>query len=149
MKKLLIALLALLPVLAYAQLDSSVQEIVENEADFEIKEEKSEELVSFPYFTKKAEFPGGDLGLQKHILANRVYPKEALDSSVSGTVNVMFTINEDGRVVDLRTLGSIKGYGLEEEAIRIIKSTDRMWTPAMERDKPVSMKFRIPIKFEL
>lgn len=36
---------------------------------------------------------------------------------------------------------------MDEEAVRVIKSTSGMWKPALQRDRVVRMRFRIPNKF--
>lgn len=152
MKKLTIVLFALLPVIAYAQVNSSDTdvEIVEYEFEEEITDDNSEKEV-FEIFdvSEMASFPGGDAGLQRFIADSITYPKEALDSNAQGSVNVMFVVNTDGTVSDMVLLGTKKGYGLEEEAMRVIQATSGMWSPAMQRDKAVRMRFRIPIKFQV
>lgn len=42
-----------------------------------------------------------------------------------------------------------QGYGLEEEAIRVVNLTSGLWTPAELREKKVRMRYRLPIKFAL
>ena len=59
---------------------------------------------------------------------------------------VMFVINTKGSVVNVQALGNPDKY-LAKEAIRVIKSTSGMWTPAMQKNKAVNMRFRMPIKF--
>jgi len=131
MKKILILLMMALPILGLAQ------------------EEEKESVFEFFDVAQKAEFPGGDEGLQRFIAENVQYPPKALEIEAQGTVNVMFVVRRDGTVTDIKIFGDRKNKYLEAEAIRVIQSTSGMWKPAMQRDKPVNMRFRIPIKFQI
>lgn len=136
-------------------------EIMENDLDendaieeyiAEEKEEEPEETNEiFEIFdvAEKAEFPGGEEGLQRFIAENISYPAMALENDQQGTVNVMFVVDKNGTVKDIAILGNKKGFGLEDEAIRVIKATSGKWKPAKQRDKPVAMRFRIPVKFQI
>jgi len=99
--------------------------------------------------SEKAKFTGGEDSLQRFIYDNLVYPPMAKENNIEGTVTVMFVVNQSGDIQDLEVMGARKGFGLEEEAIRLLKKSSGQWNPAKQRDKPVSMRFRMPIKFEL
>lgn len=99
--------------------------------------------------SEKATFPEGDEGLQRFIAENITYPPMALENDMQGTVNVMFVVDKNGRVKDIKILGGKKGFGLEEEAMRVIKKTSGRWKPAKHRDITVNMRFRIPVKFQI
>lgn len=126
-------------------------------AEIEFFEEMEEEIIPedavevFEIFdvSERAMFRGGEDSLQRFIYDNMVYPQMARDSSVQGTVNVMFVVNQKGDVQNLVILGIHKGYGLEAEAMRLIKQTSGLWKPAKQRNKQVNLRFRIPVKFEL
>lgn len=92
---------------------------------------------------------GGEKGLMQYIAENVEYPKEAMDSNIMGTVIVSFVVDTSGNVIDIKTLNKPLGYGLEEEAIRVMQNTSGMWEPALQRDKKVKMRFRQPIRFTL
>lgn len=111
--------------------------------------EKDQAVYEIFDVSNRAEFPGGDEGLNRFIAEHITYPKQALDTGAQGTVNLMFIVNKDGSVSDLTILGDKKGFGLDEEAMRVIKLTSGMWKPALQRDKAVRMRFRIPLKFQL
>lgn len=143
------------------EIDDDQPEIEDNEIDqdtemeeyeYEEEEEAPEETDEvFEIFdvSEKAEFPGGDEGLQRFIAENITYPPMALENDMQGTINVMFIVDRSGKVKDIAILGSKKGFGLEEEAMRVIRLTSGQWKPAKQRDKPVSMRFRIPVKFQI
>ena len=127
----------------------------EDDDEYEIDEiliiENESEDTVFEIFdvTEKATFPGGEDELNTFIAENIKYPTKALENDKSGTVNVMFIVNKQGKVENIQILGKLKGYGLDDEAIRVIRLTSGMWKPAMQRDKPVNMRYRIPIAFHL
>ena len=150
------------PTIEVVEDDAEIEEqpeIMETEVDqetemeeYEAKEdelEETDEILEIFDVSEKAEFPGGEEGLQKFIAENISYPAMALENDQQGTVNVVFVIDKTGHVKDIAILGSKKGFGLEDEAMRVIKATSGKWRPAKQRDKPVSMRFRIPVKFQI
>ena len=94
-----------------------------------------------------AQFPGGDIALLKFISANLNYPDSANKNDIQGTVRVQFVVEKDGSISNVIVKNSL-GYGVGEEAIRLIKSMPR-WKPASVNGKAVKMKYQIPVKFVL
>ncbi|PCJ97925.1 MAG: energy transducer TonB [Flavobacteriaceae bacterium] len=84
--------------------------------------------------------------MQKHIRKNFRYPEIAQEMGVQGRVNIMFTIQKDGSIGNIRYRGPDKN--LEKEALRIIKKLPRM-TPGRQRGNAVRVPFSIPITFKL
>lgn len=95
-----------------------------------------------------AVFPGGTEALYAYVSKNLVYPALAVENNISGKVMVEFNINQDGYVEDIRTIGPLHGFGLEEAAINVVKTMPR-WEPAQMAGKPVKVRFRLPINFSL
>lgn len=79
---------------------------------------------------------------------NLNYPSEALEKGVSGVVTVEFTITSQGEVTSIRVLRGL-GYGCDEEAIRVVKLTNKMWTPGMVKGEYVNCKLLLPVRFEI
>lgn len=132
MKKIVILLMMALPILGLAQ------------------EEEKESVFEIFDVAQKAEFPGGGEGLQRFLAENIIYPAEALENERQGTVMLMFVINKKGNVVDAEILNKgVCNKSLEKEALKVIKSTSGMWKPAIQRDKEVNMRFRLPVKFQI
>jgi len=131
---ILIILLSINPLFAQTKSDSTVK--------------TSDTIEVFIFVDKKAYFKGGEEALYSFISANIQYPKKALINKINGKVVVQFTVNKDGSLSDISTLGKHIGYGLEEEAIRVIKTMPN-WEPALQKGKNVIMRFRMPIKFIL
>ncbi len=84
--------------------------------------------------------------MQKHIRKNFRYPEIAQEMGVQGRVSVMFTIQKDGSIGNVRMRGPDKN--LEKEAARIIDKLPKM-TPGMQRGRAVRVPFSIPITFKL
>lgn len=91
------------------------------------------------------QFPGGEDSLNHFLLSQIVYPKEAQDNQIQGTVYVGFTINEDGSVSDVRIMRSV-GAGLDEEAMRVISLMPN-WIPAQNKGKPIRVDMCLPVRF--
>lgn len=62
-------------------------------------------------------------------------------------MTVNFKITPDGSVTDVEVMKSVPG--LDEEAIRVVKSMDKMWIPAYENGKAVTCTYTLPVSFKL
>ncbi|MBW0023164.1 energy transducer TonB, partial [Segatella copri] len=62
-----------------------------------------------------------------------------------GRVNVVFIVNEDGSLSDVKVIRSIIPE-LDKEAIRVVKSMPK-WNPAKQNGKAVKMKYVVPVNF--
>ena len=79
---------------------------------------------------------------------NLRYPQIAIDNGVFGKVFVQFVIDQKGNVIDLQVVRSADPL-LDNEALRLIKSTSGMWTPGKQREQPVKVRYTFPITFRL
>lgn len=84
--------------------------------------------------------------MMRHISKNFNYPKEAQKKGLQGMVSLIFTINEEGLVQNLKLRGPHKL--LEEEAERIIKRLPKM-SPGKHKGEVVGVTYSIPISFKL
>jgi TonB family protein len=64
--------------------------------------------------------PGVFLSLQEYVLEQIHYPPGAMINQIEGTVYVHFSIDNNGSISDIAAIGNRIGYGLEEEAIRVV-----------------------------
>lgn len=94
-----------------------------------------------------AEFPGGIDAMMKFIQDNIKYPEQALKDSVSGIVMLIFVVEKDGSIDDIKVYVSV-GSGCDEEAVRIVKMMPK-WTPAKDKGKAVRQIFCLPVNFQL
>ncbi|WP_149276736.1 energy transducer TonB [Pareuzebyella sediminis] len=134
---------------------SQEEEIIEVE-DVEVEEEVEDVDVPFAVIEDVPIFPGCENEsdkrgcfqsmMQKHIGKNFRYPEIAQEMGIQGRVSVMFTIQKDGSIGNVRMRGPDKS--LEAEAARIISKLPKM-TPGKQRGRPVRVPFSIPITFKL
>lgn len=134
---------------------SQEEEIIEVD-DVQVEEDDLDVDVPFAVIEDVPIFPGCEGAsdkracfnemMQKHIIKNFRYPEIAQEMGVQGRVNVMFTIQKDGSIGNIRYRGPDKN--LEAEALRIIEKLPRM-TPGKQRGRAVRVPFSIPIVFKL
>jgi protein TonB len=134
---------------------SQEEEIVEVE-DIAVDEIEEDVDVPFAVIEDVPVFPGCENEsdkracfnsmIQKHIGKNFRYPEIAQEMGVQGRVSVMFVIQKDGSIGNIRMRGPDKN--LEAEAARIIGKLPKM-TPGKQRGRAVRVPFSIPINFKL
>jgi TonB family protein len=102
------------------------------------------------YFTVEVtpEFPGGIKAMNKFLTQNIVYPKEALIRKIAGQVTIRFEVNKDGQIQNITAL-TRTGFGLEDEAIRVVSMMPRWIVPNLEGinltvRETISITFRTP-----
>lgn len=107
---------------------------------------KKEEKVFIQIETMPS-FIGGELKMYQYIAKNKKYPEEAKKQRISGSVLVTFVVEKDGSISNVEVDEGIGG-GCDEEAIRVIESMPK-WTPGTQKgNKPLRLKFRMPIDFQ-
>jgi TonB family protein len=94
------------------------------------------------------EFEGGLVALNRWIVSHIRYPLEAIDRYKQGKVHVKFIVDETGKVI-LPTAMNKLGYGLEEEALRVVAGIPDFKSPAKLEGKAVKCYFVVPIHFKL
>lgn len=99
------------------------------------------------FIPENPEFPGGDKALSKYLTAHLQYPKAAIDAKIEGKVFTAFVVTKEGRLEDVKVMKGL-GYGLDEEALRVIHGMPR-WKPGRMREEPTSVKYNLPITFNL
>ena len=123
---------------------------VQEEVAVEAKEEVIEVEEAKPVFTIVEEmpsFPGGEGERNKFLAENIVYPQQATENGIQGTVYVSFVVDSKGNVTDVKVLRGIGG-GCDEEALRVVKMMPQ-WHPGKQNGKLVRVLFNMPIYFKL
>ena len=115
--------------------EKKVVEVVEEEKPFIVVEEN-------------ATFQGGDITLfrnwvQEHV----VYPENAKEMAIEGTVIVQFVINQKGKVEAVKVVRGVDP-SLDQVTISTIQGSPN-WVPAKQGGKAVKQIFTLPIKFQL
>ncbi len=121
--------------------------VIESDAEVDIQTEEEPGPDFFTIVEDMPVFPGGDAALLQYVSDNLVYPQEALTNGFVGTIYVSYVVNESGGVTNVR---AIRGGNpaLNAEAVRVIESLPNH-IPGMQRGKPVSVQFTLPIRFGL
>jgi TonB family protein len=92
-------------------------------------------------------FKDGSSGIGDYVNSNLNVPQNATDDSKEGTIKVMFTVDETGKVVNAHTMGTKLGDGLDEEVVRVVSSMPK-WMPGTIHGKPVKVSLELPILFK-
>lgn len=85
----------------------------------------------------------------QYLMENLEYPKDALKDGIEEKVILTFTVDKNGVISNIKTLG--KYYpSLEKEAIRLVERMPK-WLPALDiaTKEPIESQGGIAIPFEL
>lgn len=146
------------PIKAHMSIESSVLSEDFNFSNYKLKGIKLSGNVDVPFSVVEEVpiFPGCEDAsdpracfqemMQKHISKYFRYPEEAQKQGIQGRVSIMFTIDEQGNITDMRQRGPHKL--LEHETARIIEKLPQM-QPGKSEGKAVRVPFSIPISFKL
>ncbi|MCA6438264.1 MAG: energy transducer TonB [Bacteroidota bacterium] len=94
------------------------------------------------------EFEGGLSALYRFISSKIVYPNGAREAGKEGTAYVRFVVDETGGVTNVITQNKL-GFGLDEEARRVITLLPKFKKPGYVNKQPVKVYYNIPIKFSM
>ena len=96
-------------------------------------------------------YPGGEAAMNEFLKSNLKYPAGLIEKELEGTVFVDFIVTEDGTVYETATSSQTftdVDPAFNEEAIRVVNLMPK-WIPGRHEGKPVSVKFSLPITFQL
>lgn len=79
---------------------------------------------------RRADFPGGRVGWQKHLDKNLKYPKEARKANIQGDVYVRFLVRVDGSIDNVKVVDS-PDPDLAAAAEEVVAKSPK-WIPAIE-----------------
>ncbi|WP_136668302.1 energy transducer TonB [Flavobacterium sp. H122] len=102
--------------------------------------------VSMAVLEKNPMFPGGvDAFLR--IVGNRFQAPE-MEESNTVKIIVFFVVETDGTISNI-TVPRSPGYGLDKEAIRVLKSIKTKWEPGIFQGQPVRTQYSLPITVQV
>ncbi len=111
-------------------------------------EEEIEEEQIFLAAEFMPEFQGGDLNkFREWVQKKLVYPVIAAENGIQGTVVIAFVIERDGTLTNIEVIAT-PDSSLAEEAVRVLKTSPK-WTPGKQRNKPVRVKYTLPIVYKM
>ena len=87
--------------------------------------------------------------MRQYLNENIRFPEAALNRSINGTCTVVFNVERDGSLTNLRvTKNVVNCPECDQEALRVI-STMPPWKPAQRNGSPTGDVFTIPIRFKM
>ena len=113
----------------------------------EVIEEAEETQPALISVEEMPSFVGGDEARSRFLSENIVYPRQASETGIQGTVYVSFIVDSKGNITDVKVLRGIGG-GCDEEAVRVVKLMPR-WHPGKQNGKNVRVLINMPIQFKL
>lgn len=94
-----------------------------------------------------ATYVGGEAAMRRFIASTMRYPARAEENGIQGTVSVVFTVEADGSLSNIRLKRPVARY-LNEEALRIVSKMPK-WQPAQSGGAKVRSEQTVDIIFRL
>lgn len=101
----------------------------------------------FPSTEEPASFPGGFRAMRRFLTRNMLYPPDAEQNNIEGTVTVRFVVNQDGSLTEPVIIKRL-GHGCEEEVMRVLSKMPN-WEPGKIGGQVVRSYFVLPVNFEM
>ena len=95
---------------------------------------------------RQPSFPGGIEKFCQYIVDR--FEKPSLETEQKLRIVLSFIIEKNGTLTDIQVLKN-PGYGLDKEAIRVLKSLKTKWEPGYKDGKPVRTAYVLPILVKL
>ena len=92
------------------------------------------------------EFPGGMQRFYEKI--GKGFDLPDLQREMTLRVFVSFVVEKDGSMSDIKVVKD-PGYGMGDEAIRVLKSIKTKWKPGIKNGKPVRTAYSLPITLNI
>ncbi|HOY33191.1 MAG TPA: energy transducer TonB [Bacteroidales bacterium] len=94
-------------------------------------------------YSQDAHYPGSDTALLMYFMENLRYSDEAINSNVTGTAMLSFTVMPDSSITDVVPLSNI-GYGLEAQVAELVKKL--RYAPAVANGSPYKSNVIINVR---
>ena len=91
---------------------------------------------------------GGDNLILSEFARKIHFKYEAIGSGKSGYVCILFTVDKQGKTSNYRFEKPI-GFGIDEEAVRVLKLLSDYWLPGLSNDEPVDVELVYQVFFTL
>lgn len=103
-------------------------------------------LLQFGLVNAQPHFKGGDNALSYFLKDNLVYPEYSRQNCISGTIQVSFNVDREGKLHHIKIYKGM-GIDLDDEAIRVLKLTSGKWIVPADSDPDANLV--IPITFNV
>ena len=90
-------------------------------------------------------YPGGEDARLYYLRRHVSYPKVAVDKGIQGVVMVVFVVEADGSVTNVKLMQGIGG-GCDDEAVRVTREMPK-WSPGKRSGRSVRVMVKMPIVF--
>lgn len=104
-----------------------------------------EEVLTFA--EQMPEYPGGMDEMYKFLSKTIQYPAKMREKGIEGRVILTFLVNSDGSISDIYCVNQAEPLFVNE-AIRVVNLMPN-WKPGRQNNKNVTVKFTLPLKFQL
>lgn len=101
----------------------------------------------FVFAEKMPEFKGGAAAMNAFLAKEMRYPPVPQENGIQGKVIVQFVVDKDGSITNIEVVRGVHPQ-LDKEAVRVIGLMPK-WNPGMQREKPVRVKYTVPVFFKL
>jgi TonB family protein len=98
---------------------------------------------TYTVLEKRPEPKKGIQHFYKYIGSKFRYTKESIQNQVQGRIVLQFVVDKEGKIVEPKIMKSL-GYGLDEEAIRVLTSYDE-WNPGEQKGVFVKCLYSLPL----
>lgn len=112
--------------------------------DSPVSGEGPESTAVYKSVDKLPQYPGGIDKFYLYVGRNFRAAEEELASGTIIRVVVSFVVEKDGTMTDIKVLQN-PGYGMDKEAIRVLKSLKIKWEPGKVKGNPVRTAYSLPI----
>lgn len=102
-------------------------------------------------YTQITTLPSPKMGFPKYyekLTKEMKYPKSAKKLGLQGSVQIAYTVDKNGQIVDHYIFKSLSP-DCDQEAIRIFEETPVEWNPGTSRGNPQSFVLSLPVSFKL
>lgn len=106
-----------------------------------------EEVVDNSIVEVPASYPGGDAAVLKFVSENLIYPIEARNAGLQGTVVLRFIIEKDGSIGQIVVRKSLSKE-CDQAAAQVISKLKR-FTPAEQQGHKMKVWYTLPIRFSI
>lgn len=107
----------------------------------------AEETKNLAEIDTAPEFPGGIDKLMEFLSRNIVYPMQAKENGIKGTVYVSIMVDKNGKVKEVKIDRGLYS-ACDAEVMRVVNLFPP-WKPGIYQGKNVNVVFSLPVKFEL
>ena len=106
-----------------------------------------EEVVENSIVEVPASYPGGEAALLKFVSENLIYPIEARNAGVQGTVVLRFIIEKDGSIGQIVVRKSLSKE-CDQAAAQVVRKLKR-FTPAEQQGHKLKVWYILPVRFSI